>query len=81
MKLAVMKVDLESFFRSEANHILNQLLLNLSLYKKQVMAGVCFIARVGEREALDSDSEENLVSDWGGCAQYSCSLSYIYVCV
>ena len=76
-----MKVDLESVLRSEANHILNQLLLNLSLYKKQVMAGVCFIARVGEREALDSDSEENLVSDMSVCAQYSCSLSYIYVCV
>ena len=68
-----MKVELESVLRSEANHILNQLLLNLSLFKKQVMAGVCFIARVGEREPLEFSSDENLVSD--GCYLSSVDMS------
>ena len=59
-----MKVELKSVLRSEANHILNQLLLNLSLYKKRVRLGVNFIAKtVTDDKSQDFSTDKNLVSD------------------
>ena len=58
----VMKIDLKSIIRSVVNHILNQLLLNLSRHKRRVKAGLTFIIKVIDEKSQDISSDKSLVS-------------------